>query len=123
MLQLTPSLPRTDTLFTVTTRSRSRPGRREHTGHGGRLMSLPSRFAPQALLRLAAGLLVAAVVIVVVTVPLDLESQWIFALTTMAGVRSEEHTSELQSLMRTSSAVFCLNKKNTENPKNRQKQP
>src|SRR3546814_1666325 len=26
--------------------------------------------------------------------------------------RSEEHTSELQSLMRTSSAVFCLKKKN-----------
>src|SRR3546814_3925727 len=25
--------------------------------------------------------------------------------------RSEEHTSELQSLMRTSNAVFCLNKK------------
>src|SRR3546814_3797022 len=27
-------------------------------------------------------------------------------------VRSEEHTSELQSLMRISSAVFCLQKKN-----------
>src|SRR3546814_7091220 len=27
-------------------------------------------------------------------------------------VRSEEHTSELQSLMRLSYAVFCLNKKN-----------
>src|SRR3546814_1261230 len=27
--------------------------------------------------------------------------------------RSEEHTSELKSLMRISSAVFCLNKKNT----------
>src|SRR3546814_9718917 len=27
-------------------------------------------------------------------------------------VRSEEHTSELQSLMRTSYAVFCLTKKN-----------
>src|SRR3546814_2068224 len=27
--------------------------------------------------------------------------------------RSEEHTSELQSLMRISSAVFCLQKKNT----------
>src|SRR3546814_2777229 len=27
--------------------------------------------------------------------------------------RSEEHTSELQSLMRTSSAVFCLTKKTT----------
>src|SRR3546814_4384000 len=29
--------------------------------------------------------------------------------------RSEEHTSELQSLMRTSYAVFCLKKKNTRN--------
>src|SRR3546814_1185614 len=29
--------------------------------------------------------------------------------------RSEEHTSELQSLMRTSYAVFCLKKKNTTN--------
>src|SRR3546814_5977051 len=28
-----------------------------------------------------------------------------------AGVRSEEHTSELQSLMRSSYAVFCLHKK------------
>src|SRR3546814_1599131 len=31
----------------------------------------------------------------------------------MAQVRSEEHTSELQSLMRTSSAVFCLIKTKT----------
>src|SRR3546814_2098355 len=30
--------------------------------------------------------------------------------------RSEEHTSELQSLMRNSYAVFCLNTKNIENP-------
>src|SRR3546814_8552425 len=30
--------------------------------------------------------------------------------------RSEEHTSELQSLMRISYAVFCLKKKNNENP-------
>src|SRR3546814_6701118 len=30
-----------------------------------------------------------------------------------AGARSEEHTSELQSLMRISYAVFCLKKKNT----------
>src|SRR3546814_6199008 len=30
---------------------------------------------------------------------------------TMAGDRSEEHKSELQSLMRISYAVFCLNKK------------
>src|SRR3546814_5604359 len=32
-----------------------------------------------------------------------------------AGARSEEHTSELQSLMRISYAVFCLNKKNNKN--------
>src|SRR3546814_5876006 len=31
--------------------------------------------------------------------------------------RSEEHTSELQSLMRISYAVFCLKKKNTQNTK------
>src|SRR3546814_5824339 len=30
-----------------------------------------------------------------------------------AQIRSEEHTSELQSLMRISYAVFCLKKKNT----------
>src|SRR3546814_5317575 len=30
-----------------------------------------------------------------------------------SGIRSEEHTSELQSLMRISYAVFCLNKKTT----------
>src|SRR3546814_10045070 len=31
----------------------------------------------------------------------------------VAGGRSEEHTSELQSLMRISYAVFCLKKKNS----------
>src|SRR3546814_1505935 len=38
-----------------------------------------------------------------------------------ARTRSEEHTSELQSLMRISYAVFCLKKKN--NNKNIQTQP
>src|SRR3546814_3606728 len=32
-------------------------------------------------------------------------------------IRSEEHTSELQSLMRISYAVFCLNKKTEQNTK------
>src|SRR3546814_3558247 len=35
----------------------------------------------------------------------------------MAGDRSEEHTSELQSLMRISYAVFCLKKKKKNNKK------
>src|SRR3546814_6505790 len=34
--------------------------------------------------------------------------------------RSEEHTSELQSLMRISSAVFCLEKKTTKEDKQKQ---
>src|SRR3546814_1361108 len=33
----------------------------------------------------------------------------------LGALRSEEHTSELQSLMRISYAVFCLKKKNTNN--------
>src|SRR3546814_9437113 len=33
------------------------------------------------------------------------------AIGTNSGLRSEEHTSELQSLMRNSYAVFCLKKK------------
>src|SRR3546814_6261276 len=40
----------------------------------------------------------------------------IFPRSSMRGekhIRSEEHTSELQSLMRISYAVFCLNKKKT----------
>src|SRR3546814_7851990 len=36
----------------------------------------------------------------------------------VAGLRSEEHTSELQSLMRSSYAVFCLKKKKTKNLNN-----
>src|SRR3546814_8114067 len=35
-------------------------------------------------------------------------------------LRSEEHTSELQSLMRNSYAVFCLKKKKTRNTQSRQ---
>src|SRR3546814_3400910 len=35
----------------------------------------------------------------------------------LAGERSEEHTSELQSLMRSSYAVFCLKKKKIQHKK------
>src|SRR3546814_6336878 len=43
------------------------------------------------------------------------------ALKMNINVRSEEHTSELQSLMRISYAVFCLKKKKTEMKKKVQK--
>src|SRR3546814_2480752 len=41
----------------------------------------------------------------------DLFEPWFAAMTLSVAPRSEEHTSELQSLMRTSYAVFCLKKK------------
>src|SRR3546814_9788719 len=41
---------------------------------------------------------------------------------TRVGPRSEEHTSELQSLMRISYAVFCLKKKNTRKKHHRHEQ-
>src|SRR3546814_10568094 len=37
--------------------------------------------------------------------------EWLVDRIAAAEMRSEEHTSELQSLMRTSYAVFCLKKK------------
>src|SRR3546814_3561507 len=39
-------------------------------------------------------------------------AEWVFGEGLSEGQRSEEHTSELQSLMRISYAVFCLKKKN-----------
>src|SRR3546814_7195537 len=39
---------------------------------------------------------------------------WVTAVIVSVGIRSEEHTSELQSLMRISYAVFCLKKKKTQ---------
>src|SRR3546814_9436537 len=42
----------------------------------------------------------------------DPHPRWIAACGRPAHERSEEHTSELQSLMRISYAVFCLKKKN-----------
>src|SRR3546814_1918915 len=44
-------------------------------------------------------------------VTLEAVKKWTFQPALKDGKRSEEHTSELQSLMRISYAVFCLNKK------------
>src|SRR3546814_7641865 len=45
--------------------------------------------------------------------PFSLTMAAVGLLESMMTARSEEHTSELQSLMRISYAVFCLKKKNT----------
>src|SRR3546814_3927530 len=43
------------------------------------------------------------------SIPISTRNRWKL----ISATRSEEHTSELQSLMRNSYAVFCLKKKNT----------
>src|SRR3546814_1136035 len=63
---------------------------------------------PYALRRAALGVLH---ICLEAELPLDLKDMLHAALS----LRSEEHTSELQSLMRISYAVFCLKKKNKEN--------
>src|SRR3546814_2851249 len=47
----------------------------------------------------------------------DAEADYLAARRSITSVRSEEHTSELQSLMRISYAVFCLKKKKTQSNK------
>src|SRR3546814_9261653 len=98
MILRPPRSTRTDTLFPDTTLflSMSHP-------HFGRLLDLFSRTSaaspapprPLGLKRRGMILLGAS------------------AVACAAVARSEEHTSELQSLMRSSYAVFCLKKKNT----------
>src|SRR3546814_4904324 len=65
-------------------------------------------------LRAARGyVIVGAFIIAAVVTPPDVVSQFMLALPLclLFELRSEEHTSELQSLMRISYAVFCLKKK------------
>src|SRR3546814_14228841 len=84
MLLRPPRSTRTDTLFPYTTLFRSGLApRRDARGERGRL----SLHAPVCRLRR------------------------LRAVRAVARTRSEEHTSELQSLMRISYAVFCLKKK------------
>src|SRR3546814_4172249 len=103
MIRRPPRSTRTDTLFPYTTLFRSSPatrilGRLLRRSRGDRVLAGPARppARPAALSprrrrldRRAAGAVVAP------------EER----------LRSEEHTSELQSLMRISYAVFCLKKK------------
>src|SRR3546814_2378936 len=106
MIRRPPRSTRTDTLFPYTTLFRSRVGSSEHAfGDDDDIARL------QADIRLDVAALDQVV-----------EAQRIFVLLARPLVeahqpRSEEHTSELQSLMRTSYAVFCLQKKHKhENP-------
>src|SRR3546814_17925353 len=93
MIRRPPRSTRTDTLFPYTTLFRSGALRGQLAAGGAAVRLLSPDALPAAL---AAG------------APLLIADRAVFA---DAGGRSEEHTSELQSLMRISYAVFCLKKK------------
>src|SRR3546814_1057438 len=92
MIRRPPRSTRTDTLFPYTTLFRSTAVNRR----GARLVGISTNMSGSLTFTLTAA---------------------IGALSGMliAPVRSEEHTSELQSLMRISYAVFCLKKKKQNN--------
>src|SRR3546814_19814573 len=88
-----PRSTRTDTLFPYTTLCRSIEHRRSLKGRKGQTLHLVGLLGPARLLG---------------SLPQVMDD---FGFAEPEG-RSEEHTSELQSLMRISYAVFCLKKKN-----------
>src|SRR3546814_7258907 len=101
MIRRTPRSTRTDTLFPYTTlfRSRRRDDRldrqRLSNRKGSKDRRMTNHISPSSEPKEQAE-----------TIPPIL----------VTAARSEEHTSELQSLMRISYAVFCLKKKNHINP-------
>src|SRR3546814_6198282 len=107
-----PRSTRTDTLFPYTTLVRSGPRRLMHriktpgAIRGTSLMA--TRAIVFALLSLAAGCQRESAE---QALRGDIASLQAAIESRDAGERSEEHTSELQSLMRSSYAVFCLKKK------------
>src|SRR3546814_10531074 len=97
MIRRPPRSTRTDTLFPYTTLFRSaRPGLDTDVGHLVRAWRFQALHQPAGARRCPHRALGIAVRL----------------HRTGPVVRSEEHTSELQSLMRISYAVFCLKKKN-----------
>src|SRR3546814_3381335 len=98
MIRRPPRSTRTDTLFPYTTLFRSR-----HHSTQLRMLAFHRGAEPcRARTRIAGEIVLS-----------DLRSAG--ACAPVRGGRSEEHTSELQSLMRISYAVFCLKKKKYQN--------
>src|SRR3546814_10108951 len=93
MIRRPPRATRTDTLFPYTTLFRSRQLARRGRGNlrnlGGRSLHQTDDLGAELVER-------------------GKRSQRLHAIDLSAFYRSEEHTSELQSLMRSSYAVFCL---------------
>src|SRR3546814_2442518 len=113
MIRRPPRSTRTDTLFPYTTLFRSLVPADEHAVVRG-LWRAVDVFRVLALAYAAYSLWLRRDEVADLSVGVAI-------LTLLAG-RSEEHTSELQSLMRISYAVFCLKKKNKTNNHNTKQQ-
>src|SRR3546814_1983643 len=114
MIRRPPRSTRTDTLFPYTTLFRSHPGQRQ----AGLLQRAPSRRHPAAIGGAVDGLRIAQVA-EDASCGLGDEAVVGHWHHHQRKRRSEEHTSELQSLMRISYAVFCLKKNNKTNTHNK----
>src|SRR3546814_2806270 len=112
MLRPPPRSTRTDTLFPYTTRFRSLL-----VGHAQALFDNASSSMHAEIDSLRTALATMYNEIAGRRTEVDQQAQKLLAAgdgfsQQMSQTRSEEHTSELQSLIRTSYAVFCLKKKN-----------
>src|SRR3546814_2129027 len=108
MIRRPPISTRTDTLFPYTTLFRSPGGGQRH-----RLAAAVEQRRPDPVLQRADAAAEGRLGHVAVIAKDEMGNLQLVRLTEIA--RSEEHTSELQSLMRISYAVFCLKKKTTKN--------
>src|SRR3546814_1845841 len=104
MMRRPPRSTRTDTLFPYTTLSRSRPISQWQRDPP------PGPRPPCRVLKLVVAPADRGVLHARIEARFD-------AMLAAGFLRSEEHTSELQSLMRISYAVFCLTKKNKHHDK------
>src|SRR3546814_19474439 len=105
MIRLPPRSTRTDTLFPYTTLFRSEPG-----------SAISARGLGAELLRMTASVEQRLLAQPEPSEQAHLRQQDLVG-PAKGALRSEEHTSELQSLMRNSYAVFCLKTKKESNHK------
>src|SRR3546814_9421914 len=104
MIRRPPRSTRTDTLFPYTTLFRSKLLKQDDH----RRDVLAAGFTPEQLAQLSLSGLIGFATYTPIA---DVGDSLPFAADNTVVTRSEEHTSELQSLMRISYAVFCLKKK------------
>src|SRR3546814_9386610 len=114
MIRRPPRSTRTDTLFPYTTLFRSRPSGMRPLNRVFSSRQACSPLGSSGKRRPSAYCLI--------VLPYKATKAFKFLCCWSVMSRSEEHTSELQSLMRISYAVFCLKKKKNQNKHNKDHQ-